>query len=102
MKIDGASLSLQLEGIGRTFILKNWSDGTCYLYFVDYDADGSTLAQSQLGARRLFLGGVSNANPAFSIQVDEDNSTVRLKTNGVSKKISWKDNGDGTFTLIGQ
>ena len=102
MKIDGASLSLQLEGIGRTFILKNWSDGTCYLSFFNYDANGSILAQSQLGARRLFLGGVSNANPAFSIQVDEDNSTIRLKANGVSKKISWKDNGDGTFTLIGK
>ena len=102
MKIDGASLSLQLEGIGRTFILKNWSDGTCYLSFFNYDVNGSILAQSQLGARRLFLGGVSNANPAFSIQVDEDNSTIRLKANGVSKKISWKDNGDGTFTLIGQ
>jgi hypothetical protein len=97
--VSGSSLSLSTHG-QESARLENWEDGIAYLYFTEYDQNGTDVGRGQFGARRVQLGGTW-ANPDFAIWVDKDGNTD-LKIDGSYKTISWKNNGDGTYNLIGR
>jgi phage minor structural protein len=102
LSIDGANISL--TGIhGKTFEVQNWEDGVAYINFVHYDENGNDVGRSQLGANVLSIGG-DWISPKFSIEAGRGNDDeVLMKIKGSdSKIISWKDNGDGTYTLMGK
>jgi hypothetical protein len=90
---------------GETFAISN-SDDLSYLYFTQYDSEGNRANQAQYGARRIHLGGTW-AMPVFALQVDDNGNLLMGLSQGESgdltemKKLSWKKNSDGTFTLIG-
>lgn len=51
----------------------------------------------------LAVGGKFSVGGAVQFETTANNeATMSVGTTGTPKKISWKDNGDGTFTLIGQ
>ena len=97
--VSGSSLSLSTHG-QESARLENWEDGIAYLYFTEYDQNGTDVGRGQFGARRVQLGGTW-ADPVFAIWVNKDGSTD-IKVDGSYKTVSWKNNGDGTFNLIGR
>lgn len=99
LSIDGSEIRLTAEGCGDTVSLRNWSDGTPYLYMSQYDGNGKEVGQSQFGACRMQIGGTW-ISPVLAFYATE--GKARLSLSGTTKTISWKDNGDGTFTLIGK
>lgn len=51
----------------------------------------------------LAVGGKFSVGGAVQFETNANNeATLSIGTTGTPKKISWKANGDGTFTLIGQ
>lgn len=107
LNIDGASISLYSDE-KETFAVNNYDDSasgsSAFCYFTEYDENGNISSQSQLCARWLALGGTW-MNPILLLSISSDNKPrLHLKGSGKdeSLEISWKDNGDGTYTLIGQ
>lgn len=107
LDIDSASLRLRTNGLGETYGVYNWNDGRAYSYFKEYDDAGNDVGRGQFGARRIHLGGTW-ASPVFAVQIDDYGNVLVGLEEGESgnlslmKKVSWKDNGDGTYTLIGE
>ena len=67
------------------------------LYF---GVDGSNLGTVH---GNLAVGGKLSVGGELQFGVDDNNNaTLSIGTAEPPKKLSWKDNGDGTFTLIGQ
>lgn len=66
------------------------------------DEDLSPISYGKLAANLLRLGGIQE-EPAFNLRTT-DNGRAYLGIGGdtVGKWLSWKDNGDGTYTLIGR
>lgn len=100
LSIDGSEIRLTMEGCGDTVSLRNWSDGTPYLYMRQYDDDGKEVGRSQFGACRMQIGGTW-ASPILGFYTSPEGEAT-LSLSGTEKTISWKNNGDGTFTLIGK
>ena len=65
----------------------------------DYTNDSAS-SSGEFSPHHIKLGGTSVA-PLFSISTNSDGPKMSLN-GGAFKSISWKDNGDGTYTLIGQ
>ena len=107
LDIDGASFSLKTKGLGETYGVNNWGDGKAYSYFTEYDGAGNDIGHSQFGARRIHLGGTW-VRPVFAVQIDDYGNVLVGLEEGESgdltsmKKVSWRNNGDGTYTLIGE
>ena len=100
LDIIGSKISLSSNG-KESFNVKNWDDGVAYMYFTQYDESGNEVGQSQYGANRIQIGGTWAA-PAFGIWANQD-GTVDMGISGEGvKTVSWKDNGNGTYTLIGK
>jgi hypothetical protein len=100
--IDGASLNISGRR-GKTFFVENYEDNVAYMHFTKYDENGNRVGASQFGANRLFLGG-DWITPKFYIETyDGDSNEVFLGIKGNDvKQIYWKNNGDGTSTLMGK
>lgn len=98
--IDGASLRL-FTGENETVGLTNQFDGLPILYMKDYDEAGQETNAGELSPHHLKLGGTSLL-PVF--YVSASNGEAKLWINGEmnGKTLEWKDNGDGSFTLIGR
>lgn len=111
LDIDGASMTLSHNG-RKTFETYNYEDGTARLYF--YDKNGNLCINFGDG----FLGMGKNAgslpdvyiasrrpSAGSILQIDEiasndDDNAPQFKFLG--KQVFWEDNGDGTYSLIGQ
>jgi hypothetical protein len=100
LDINGSELSIMSKRFGQTFAVTNWEDGAAYMYMTQYDADGNDIGRSQYGANVMQIGG-SWAEPLFGIYSSKD-GTVRIKIGDQTRTIAWKDNGDGTSTIIGE
>jgi hypothetical protein len=100
LDINGSELSILSKKFGQTFAVTNWEDGAAYMYMTQYDSSGKEIGQSQFGANRVQIGG-SWANPIFGIYSNQD-GTVRIRIGDKTKTISWKDNNDGTYTIVGE
>lgn len=113
LKIDGAELSLHSqEAGGKVLSVKNWGDVT----EIQLIRDG--IVHSRIMPGQIGLGERANVEPTATITerttsrpsrlyIDEivgnnqdDGSAPNFRFFG--KEVSWRDNGDGTFTLIGQ
>lgn len=66
------------------------------------DQDQNPIAHGKMAANFLRLGGTTE-EPVVNLRTT-DNGRAYLGINGdtVGKWLSWKDNGDGTYTLIGK
>ena len=100
LDINGSELSILSKKFGQTFAVTNWEDGSAYMYMTQYDSSGNEIGQSQFGANRLQIGG-SWANPIFGIYSNQD-GTVSIQIGDKTKTIFWKDNDDGTSTIVGE
>lgn len=103
LDIDGANVSLSGKH-GETFSVNNFEDGVCYIYMRKYNSEGVAVEHGQIGANGIALGGSSWLKPTFGVFAKEDGSVLMgiSPDSSDTKTISWKDNGDGTFTLIGR
>lgn len=100
LDINGSSMFLQTNGIGRTFSVYNYADGEPRMYMVSYDENGKEVSRAQFGSWLLGLGGTDINNPLFAINASGDTVKMSISNSGM-KTLSWKNNGDGTYTLIG-
>ena len=100
LTIDAASMKMRGTS-GTNCSLINFDDGTAYLYFTQFDANGSDMGRSQFGANRMTIGGTW-IYPVVGFFAKDGKPQLQLAGDTAPKTLSWKDNGDGTFTLIGQ
>lgn len=98
--IDGASVNLSTVGMGNTLSIYNFEDGQPRMYMTSYNTDGSVHSKMQIGSWLFGLGSSDVNNPSFMVTASENSVRIGLP-NGVHTAY-WKDNGDGTYTLIGQ
>ena len=118
LEIDGATINL-FNAHGKTFDLAN-SDDQAYMYFTQYDNSGNIVHRAQFGANRAFVGGTW-VSPDVALVASQDGQTPGLPAHGgmilvdeieqpsystwtpklFGKSVEWKDNGDGTCSLIG-
>ena len=110
LDLDGATIRLNGKN-GTTFDVYNWEDGIAAMMFHDQTSGDS----AQIRASFIGLGGDSGISPDLALfarsftgagsrlVIDEiqhtGDSAHPFKFFG--KTVSWKPNGDGTFTLIG-
>ncbi len=98
LHINGAQLRMLSAGL-ETIILSNQSEGMPILYLYDY-ASGKRTNAAELSPHHLKVGG-SSADPLFYLDASDGSVRLRLPGDLYRRKLSWKDNGDGTATLIG-
>jgi hypothetical protein len=96
--ISGAVLSAKYGGL-ETIMLSNQYAPHPIMYMHDYK-DGEIKNSSEFSPHSIKIGGTS-LNPVISFFASENEASMSISGSG-TKVISWKDNGDGTFTLIGQ
>lgn len=97
LNIDGAILKFLSSG-NQTMMLTNQAEGLPIFYMTDYE-NGIEKDNSELSPHHLKLGGTS-VSPTFAISAR--NGAAMLKINETGYMIlSWRANGDGTYTLIG-
>ena len=101
LDINGSKIIFSTNKIGETVIIYNWEDGEPRLQMNSYDEDGNLTSSSVLGAWIFGLGGNDVNNPNFSINASGDAVQIGLPNSNMLT-VSWKPNGDGTYTLIGQ
>ena len=99
LDIDGAELQFLSNG-KRTVQLTNMFEGLPILYMTDYES-GVETDNCELSPHHLSLGGTS-FSPIFSIQVSGGKVHMWLNGDSAPKELSWKSNGDGTYSLIGR
>lgn len=101
LELNGAKLWMKTKNYGETFSVDNYEDGTTYMYFNQFDANGNDIGRGQFGANRMQIGGTW-AEPLFGVFAYPDGSVKMQLPDSPERKLSWKPNGDGTFTLIGR
>ena len=103
LDINGAQIQLSAYG-KETFSVSNYGN-TSYIYMREYDSSGNDIGRAQYGANSIGIGGTF-VNPLLSFQIRNGDAYMSLPEDaheeGFAKRLSWKDNGDGTFTLIGE
>lgn len=101
LDIDGATIALS-SGNKETFSVNNYDDtengADARCYFREYDGTGAEIARGQIGARVFSLGGTW-VEPILMFNIFNDRPRMYLKELGRSLYISFKDNGDGTYTF---
>lgn len=99
MKITGSELTAKYNG-NETIHLANYYANYPILYLYEYTDSGIFDNMSEFSAHHLKLGSHS-ASPIIELQTFDGKAKLRIN-NGRLLELSWKDNGDGTYTLIGK
>lgn len=99
MKITGSELTAEYNG-NQTIHLANYLANSPVLYLYEYKDSGLFDNMSEFSAHHLKLGGHS-AYPVIELQTFNGKAGLRIN-NGDLMELSWKSNGDGTYTLIGK
>lgn len=102
LRIDGAKIRMLSSGY-ETMLLNNAFDGLPILYMNDVE-NGNVTSRGELSPHHIKLGG-PGVGAAVVLGGTGENSTepyMILGEYGVMRKLSWKSNGDGTYTLIGK
>jgi hypothetical protein len=101
--VSNGKLSINLES-GEITVLNSdigsytkISDGAITM-FDDDDSPRISIEMYGFASAILFYG----RNGAIRDMLFSDLNSLSLVLNGVSHKLSWKDNGDGTYSLIGK
>lgn len=71
------------------------------LYLSEVDQNGSGVGDCELNAMHFALGARGGYQP-FGFDISRDTGEIIMRVNNEPKTIEWKDNGDGTYTLIGR
>ena len=96
--VSGARLRMDYDG-QNTVYLSNQQGAWPILYLQEYEA-GQRLAGAELSPHHLKLGGTS-VEPVLSLYGTQDGPKLGV-SGQPARLLSWKSNGDGTFTLIGR
>lgn len=97
LAIDGACLRMTYDSV-ESAALRNYGDSpVLYLHGIE---DGEWTNSSELSPWHLKLGGTST-EPTLEISTRGGKPQMWLNGETFGKYLSWKDNGDGTYTLIG-
>ena len=99
LQIDGGEIKLLTENLWNVLLCNAFS-GRPILYIRNTD-DGTAGDLSELSATHLKLGGTSTV-PLFYVSTTGGAAKLWLNGEMNGKSLAWKDNGDGTFSLIGQ
>jgi phage minor structural protein len=99
LQIDGGEIKLLTENLWNVLLCNAFS-GRPILYIRNTD-DGTVGDMSELSATHLKLGGTSTV-PLFYVSTTGGAAKLWLNGEMNGKTLAWKDNGDGTFSLIGQ
>ena len=102
LSINGAELKL-LSGTHKAVHLSNLfadvDNALPILYMTDF-ADGVSTSSAELTPHNIKIGGTS-MQPIF--EMNTQSGYAELSLNGEAyKKLEWKNNGDGTCSLIGR
>ena len=100
LSIDGAAIIL-LSKKNKTFELTNLAEGLPILYMKDYNESGEQTNSCELTAHHLKIGGTSLL-PVFYLTASDGEAMLWLNGEENGKTLEWRDNGDGTFSLIGR
>lgn len=96
LQLNGASIVFSFD-LSETLRIANNFDGLPIIYMHDV-APESTQHSAEYSPHHIKLGGTST-QPVM--EFNAQTGVPRLDIGGGYKKLSWKDNGDGTYTLIG-
>ena len=99
LEIDGSQLKMY-TGDKLNAWLYNLMDG--YPLFVLSKTTGSSAIRGQYSATSIRLG-YNDSIPNGGVELSGDGvASLRINDESSPKSLSWKDNGDGTYTLIGR
>lgn len=98
LNITGAILELLTSG-KTTVKISNRADGLPIMYMYDLE-NGQRVDGMELTPHHFKLGGTS-VDPTFEMRVGDGVCKLGLNAEDIPKTLAWKDNGDGTFALIG-
>lgn len=98
INITGAILKMLYKN-RVTVELSNDFDGYPIIYMSDYEEDGTNSNNSEITPHGIKIGGTS-LNPVLYFYASNGNPYIQLGED--SMEVSWKPNGDGTYTLIGK
>lgn len=96
LEITGARLNIS-NGANTTVKISNEAVGYPIMYLHDY-RDGVKTSSSELSPHHIKIGGTS-ADPILQIGIQ--NGKPDLQLGNTKKTISWHDNEDGTWSIIG-
>lgn len=96
LSISGAVISAKYDG-QETIKISNQYSPKPIMYMRDYD-NGENTSSSEYSPHHMKIGGTSAA-PIFSVETLHGYTVLNI--NGVYMDAYWHDNGDGTFTLMG-
>jgi phage minor structural protein len=100
ISVSGAELDM-FYGDKRTVVINNAYGNAAQLAFTVYDDNGNLVQAGNYNAHQFEIGG-AGASSRLMLSVNESGeASLYLPTDGKTRKISWQDNGDGTYTLIG-
>lgn len=100
LRIDGSQVTMLSDG-KETMWIGNWGE-RAYIYFTAFDPEsGAEIARGQYGATKMQIGGTW-ADPMLMFEIRDNKPCLMLNADGVARQLSWKSNGDGTYSLIGR
>ncbi len=99
LRIDGAALKMKC-GEYTTIELNNSEEGWPLFYMVERK-DGTMTNMMDMSPRNFRLGS-HGGESGLSIEIDDTGkASLKLKGDLYHRRLGWKDNGDGTYSLIG-
>lgn len=104
--VDGSIVlsgsGLQLFNTGKEVMqITNVFEGLPIIYMKNYDESGAQTDAGELCTHHLKLGGTSLV-PYFYISALDGKAKMWINGETEGKELEWKDNGDGTFSLVGR
>lgn len=98
MEVYGGKLSLKSNGIKCIEIL---SSDLPIMYMTDITEIDGTIHHAEYSPHHVKIGGTST-EPIFYVDASHGNAKMWINCETSGKELSWKNNGDGTYTLIGK
>ncbi len=100
LNVSNAEINFS-EDSKSTLSLVNWGTGGV-IFAYEYDVSGSLDCAGTFSGRSVyFQGDGGSPGSQMGIGIGSDGKPWMSLPGGKSMKLSWKDNGDGTYTLIG-
>jgi len=81
----------------------NLESGGAYptMEMMQLDQDLTPISYTELTPKNLRIGGIKE-EPVINLNSVYDRAHLGINGDTAGKELDWKDNGDGTFTLIGR
>lgn len=99
VNIDGAILNFLWSGLKTMEFCNTGEGGFPIIYMTDYQNDVA-VNQTEVTPHHIKVGGTS-ATPAFVVDIQNGKTRIGVNDGKGSMFVAWKDNGDGTFSLVG-